>query len=109
VKVKLPVCTKDPDLWFSTDKADVALAKELCQPCPMKRECRGMGRLEEFGIWGGEQALGEVSREEVRLEDQASEILRLTHEGLSARVIAERLNVSGRTVVRVRTAARNAA
>lgn len=102
----VPVCADDPDLWFSESKADIAFAKECCQTCPLIASCHKAGRGEEYGIWGGVRVDGAISAEQVRLEDQSSRIVALTAQGLSGRVVAERLNVTRRTVVRTLAAAR---
>jgi WhiB family redox-sensing transcriptional regulator len=34
-----PCQTRDPELWFSRKKADVANAKALCLSCPLRLRC----------------------------------------------------------------------
>lgn len=36
-----------------TLKKQYEQAKEMCQTCPYIRPCRALGKLEEFGVWGG--------------------------------------------------------
>jgi WhiB family redox-sensing transcriptional regulator len=53
-----PPCQEtDPEAWF-LDKSDVATsrqAKELCESCPVIKECGefAIANQEQFGIWGG--------------------------------------------------------
>jgi hypothetical protein len=51
-----PLCTEDPDLWFSTNRADKAKAESICLDCPLMQECREYGKTQEYGIWGGVEA-----------------------------------------------------
>jgi hypothetical protein len=51
-----PLCTEDPDLWFSTSKADKAKAMSTCLDCPLVRECGEYGKTQHYGIWGGVEA-----------------------------------------------------
>ena len=52
----LPCHLADPDLWFADDPADLARAKELCGPCPVRARCLASAtqRREPCGVWGGE-------------------------------------------------------
>jgi WhiB family transcriptional regulator, redox-sensing transcriptional regulator len=53
---ELPCRTNDAELFFAESPADVELAKSLCQPCPVRRECLNgaLERREPWGVWGGE-------------------------------------------------------
>ena len=46
--------TDDPELWFSNDFRDQALAALICSTCPLRNECATVA-LErgEHGVWGG--------------------------------------------------------
>ena len=52
---------RDPELWYSFDKDEEALALAVCMTCPVIEECREMAMAEEgsrrthgrFGILGG--------------------------------------------------------
>lgn len=52
----LPCHNSDPELFFSDDRAKIAIAKSLCGPCPMKAKCLdgAISRQEPCGVWGGE-------------------------------------------------------
>lgn len=52
----LPCRTRDPDLWFAEDPADLERAKALCADCPLRRAClaAALDRGEPWGVWGGE-------------------------------------------------------
>jgi WhiB family transcriptional regulator, redox-sensing transcriptional regulator len=52
----LPCHRENPQLWFSDHPGDLQLAKEYCQPCPMRLACLAgaVGRHEPHGVWGGE-------------------------------------------------------
>ena len=51
----------DPDLWFplgyksNINQVQIAQAKELCNSCPVQRECleEGLEIRHPHGIWGG--------------------------------------------------------
>jgi len=49
--------TSDPDAWFpgSYDTATAAMARRICQGCPVRPECLAyaLDTAEEHGIWGG--------------------------------------------------------
>jgi WhiB family redox-sensing transcriptional regulator len=51
-----PPCALEPSLWFSTEDADVNIAKTSCRDCPIRVPClRGaIDRGEPWGVWGGE-------------------------------------------------------
>jgi len=52
----LPCHTADPELFFSEESVQIAIAKSLCQSCPMQRACLdgALSRSEPAGVWGGE-------------------------------------------------------
>lgn len=39
-------------LFFSTNPADIARAKQICTDCPVIFRCKSIA--EDFGVWGGE-------------------------------------------------------
>lgn len=43
-------------LFFSEDLHDIARAKHVCAPCPVRRSCLegALERREACGVWGGE-------------------------------------------------------
>lgn len=48
-------CKDDHILWFSTDKMEMALAKELCGRCPVQEECLeyALDKSIWLGVFGG--------------------------------------------------------
>jgi WhiB family transcriptional regulator, redox-sensing transcriptional regulator len=56
VAQELPCLANDPDLFFAESPADVELAKQLCQTCPVRSSCleAALERREPWGVWGGE-------------------------------------------------------
>ena len=53
-----------PELWFSSDEIDIAIAKRVCKDCVVRRACLdyAITNREVYGIWGGED-LGGRERE----------------------------------------------
>lgn len=51
----LPCQRRDPELWFSEFREDVAKAKKLCGRCPAAAKCLAgaTARREPLGVWGG--------------------------------------------------------
>lgn len=49
-------CQRHPDLFFAESPSDLEAAKELCQPCALRRPCldQALLRREPWGVWGGE-------------------------------------------------------
>lgn len=47
---------EDPDLWFSENPEDQALAVAICRACPVRLACnvKAEANGEQFGIWAGE-------------------------------------------------------
>jgi len=47
--------TDDPELWFSNEFQDQALAALICSTCPVRNECAAaaLERREEYGVFGG--------------------------------------------------------
>jgi MoaA/NifB/PqqE/SkfB family radical SAM enzyme len=42
-------------IWSSpTDVDDIRVVKNVCDTCPLKEECREVGKDEPYGIWGNE-------------------------------------------------------
>lgn len=52
----LPCHNSNPELFFSDDREEIAIAKSLCSACPMRVECLtgALSRQEPCGVWGGE-------------------------------------------------------
>lgn len=50
-----PLCVDNPDLWFSTDPHDIAIARTICAACPLRAECLQQAIIgaETHGVWGG--------------------------------------------------------
>lgn|SRR4051794_14253309 len=51
------LCTdEDPELWFSDNEEDQALAKAICAACPVRQVCHAKAEAnsEQYGIWAGE-------------------------------------------------------
>lgn len=71
-------CLQDPELWFAEEPADVELAKQLCQHCPIQDMCLtgAQERREPCGVWGGELfvAGAVVARERPRGRPRKSEV-----------------------------------
>lgn len=40
-------------VWFSDDPQHQREAKATCYRCSLLHECRGLGRSEKYGVWGG--------------------------------------------------------
>ncbi len=52
----LPCHTADPELFFSEESVQIAIAKKMCGGCPMRSACLegALSRAEPCGVWGGE-------------------------------------------------------
>jgi WhiB family transcriptional regulator, redox-sensing transcriptional regulator len=52
----LPCRREDPQLWFSSQPADLEVARAHCRPCPLRGLCLAgaVERREQDGVWGGE-------------------------------------------------------
>lgn len=101
----------DPELWFP--ETGDAKAARICAVCPVRQQCEeyalalegDCGLPYRHGVWGGASA-----RERARAREQAlpvkadrdAQILRLTDRGMTLAEIAEQLDISGRTVLRVK-------
>jgi WhiB family redox-sensing transcriptional regulator len=50
-------CSKSQfhDLWYSSGKEEIKLAKQMCYQCPVIKECLiyAFENNEDYGIWGG--------------------------------------------------------
>ncbi len=78
----LPCHTADPELFFSEESVQVAIAKRMCGTCPMKSACLegALSRAEPCGVWGGElfesgqviAAKRGVGRPRTRTQDESS-------------------------------------
>lgn len=109
-------CQAQPDLWFSDDPSEQALAKDGCQDCPMRRftTCQAEGWSHEHGVFGGlsaedrkaqgatrfKKAVAVTKRESVGHDRYAivRKVVRLNSEGMEADAIALVTGVSRRTV-----------
>ncbi|GGT43588.1 WhiB family transcriptional regulator [Streptomyces purpureus] len=114
----------DPDLFFpEVGTGQSSAAKAVCLSCEVRLECLEYALTHgEQGVWGGttegqRRAIRRTRRDqperEPEVEDAKSQrnsvILQLTHAGLSAAEIADRLGCAARTVTRVRTSRRQEA
>lgn len=56
---ELPCHREDPELFFAESPTDVELAKQVCEPCPLRSACldAALERREPWGVWGGELVL----------------------------------------------------
>lgn len=95
-ELNAPVCSTEPDLWFSEDTDDRRKAKALCLTCPLMVECREYGKGQEYGVWGGRLATQRSSREIAREQKQQrnAEIAALHRDGHSFWEIGKRLGIS---------------
>lgn len=68
-------CTnKDPNIFFSSDKATIRRALVICSTCRVKRECAEDaiiygGKVRQRGIWGGLKASQRVNIIEYRVRN----------------------------------------
>lgn len=98
----------DTGLFFSNSKRDIAMAKAICQTCPVIEQCAtwairhedygvfgGLSATERFVIRGSRPAIGTSDLESIRSE------LRFLWKA-SAKEIALRFGVDTRTVIRWR-------
>jgi len=55
-------CQTHPDLFFADAQAQLAIARDLCAPCPVKDLCLAgaVERREPHGVWGGQIFLAGV-------------------------------------------------
>ncbi|MFB7007862.1 MULTISPECIES: WhiB family transcriptional regulator [unclassified Streptomyces] len=101
----------DPDMWFpegagSRDRT----AKKVCGACPVSAECGGYADLLEsdgsdgsrHGTWGGRSAR-QRTKARPRAAARDAAIVRLTDRGMTPTEIAEQLDISDRTVARVKS------
>jgi len=86
----LPCHTADPQLFFSEEEIEVAEAKSLCGPCPVRSQCLAgaLSRQEPAGVWGGElfeagriiakkRKAGRPTRQEIAARDAQGELIEL--------------------------------
>lgn len=45
----------DPDMFFATDWHEVERAKNICDGCPVRRQCLqlALNNVEQYGVFGG--------------------------------------------------------
>lgn len=52
-------CSIDPESCWPGDtplsEGERAAVRAMCVGCPVRAECRALGRFERVGIWGGKQ------------------------------------------------------
>ena len=55
-------CQIHPELYFADRQDDLAIARDLCAPCPVRDVCLAgaLERQEPHGVWGGQIFLGGV-------------------------------------------------
>ncbi|MFF9639420.1 WhiB family transcriptional regulator [Streptomyces bacillaris] len=106
------VCTGvDPELWFP--ETGDSKAARICSGCPVRQQCEeyalelegDSGLRYRHGVWGGRSAKERAeAREYVRpaSENRDATVLRLTERGLGPKEIAAQLDISDRTVLRVK-------
>jgi hypothetical protein len=60
----LPVDGQVQDIFFSVDPREQQKAAALCDGCPARTECNqyALVNRERFGVWGGENRSGELSK-----------------------------------------------
>ena len=56
-------CQTHADLFFADAQAQLAVARDLCAPCPVKDLCLAgaLERHEPHGVWGGQIFLNGVA------------------------------------------------
>ncbi len=49
------LCANDSDLFFSSERADITRAKEICMSCPVRAQCASFAEAARpmFGVWAG--------------------------------------------------------
>jgi hypothetical protein len=98
----------DPDLFFSEKPADIVLAKGLCAACPVQKMCLDYAlRVTEYGVWGGLTARERVKlkrQRKIYVDDTTTQLenARLLRSSATAAELAQRFNVSERTIQRWR-------
>jgi WhiB family redox-sensing transcriptional regulator len=103
----------DPDLWYPEGAGQHArTALRVCAQCPVRTECGEYAQDVEdsadgrrHGAWAGMSA-HQRHRQTAATDARDRQILRFTEQDLTAAEIGERLGITSRTVVRVRTAHR---
>lgn len=102
----------DPDLWHPQGSGQhVRKALKICATCPVLTQCGEHAQVMEDGVaegrrhgaWGGQSAHSR-SRREARNTARDQTILRLTDRGMTSAEIADQLDISDRTVLRVKAA-----
>ena len=68
--MKDAVCRQtDPELWFPEVGGSAAIAKQICQRCPVRSECLAFAlEHREVGVWGG---TSEGQRKQLRAREVA--------------------------------------
>lgn len=102
----------DPELWFP-NKGTGVKAMRICDTCPVRQQCEEYGRDLEadahlayrHGVWGGTTAKARnEAREQARSRkaDRDAAVARLAERGMTPQEIAAQLDISYRTVQRVK-------
>jgi hypothetical protein len=107
------ITTKNPDLFFSDDLADIAAAKKICAGCNIAAACFAYAATsEKYGVWGNtsseerEAAAGlPILTPEERRE--ATSIRDAILSGMKTSDIARRFCVSDRTIYRYKKKLKN--
>lgn len=78
----LPYNQQYVDYFFSEEPEEIAVAKELCSICPVRKEClqTALNNKEVWGIWGGRDEV-EI-RNTLSLNSDSQEVRRL-REGIA--------------------------
>ncbi|NIJ11039.1 WhiB family redox-sensing transcriptional regulator [Saccharomonospora amisosensis] len=100
----------DPEVFFpepGPDMADrIAQAQRVCAGCPVQAACRDYAQHhgERHGIWGGHSTrhLPRSHGVHAATRHRAAAVARLSRAGLTVDEIADRLQVTARTVGRYR-------
>ncbi|TWE14598.1 WhiB family transcriptional regulator [Prauserella muralis] len=96
----------DPDLFFPEPR-QAAQAQRICAACPVRQQCQAHAQRhrERHGIWGG-LSTRKLPRTRqpghAATRQRAVAVARLTRAGLTSVQIAQRLDLSPRTIDRYR-------
>lgn len=110
----------DPESWFPEKGSPSQFVKDMCRRCELEGDCLEWALThDEEGVWGGttenERRNIKRGRPPVRQrartwtdQDTKDLVLNLTYRDWSTEEIARELNISTRTVSRIRVAASEA-
>ena len=82
----------EPASGLPMSPAQVAEAREICEPCPVRRQClaHALMQPEPFGIWGGftrQERIRMFRKAEQKINAKAGEVTRPTPEDLTTVVM----------------------